>query len=192
MRGKFGALIDFDDWLDGWSMGAVRRAAEESEAQSIFFENRPRNEQFEKIWLDLQRRTELKPKPGDKFDAVVVLQDGRADDLRRFDPDEPFAFVACLNRAAERVRPGGYLIWTQYVDFPDDDQALTSPIEPAALYQSFILRGFRSPIGDTSGATRMAIYNHPDTIYLSQAATLSYRNSHHRVSKVLCALRCPT
>jgi hypothetical protein len=188
LREQFGPLVGFDDWLDGWSLGALRKLVEDHSPRSIHAEGFPANERFGKLWLDLSNKTSSGAAVSATFDMAIVAQMAHERDLV-LDPDRPFAFIERLNRAAARVRPGGCLAWCQYLAMPADDDDLAEPIETAAAFQSFGYRGFTSLAGGHAGIGRIAIYNDPRTIYVSQQATLATWPRHRRITKVLCALR---
>jgi hypothetical protein len=196
LRGQYGEAVDFDDWLDGWAAAAVRRAVESSGLRPTrdsfcALSTSILSEPFRVIWQASIPGIVQSAPHGAKFDAVVVVDNKDEDCFRPVDIENPFAFLERLNQAAALVQFGGYLIWTQFLRFAEDSLDLQSPLEPAALYQNLVYRGFRPLKGDWQGAGRIAIYNHPDTIFLGHSATLAYCSAHRRVTRVICALRRP-
>lgn len=124
----------------------------------------------------------------DRFDVVLALSYEREACLAAVDAERPYAPADLLLEAAERLEPGGTLVWSYLYPFSDGN-TVHSLLEPAAIYRALLLRGFAD--SDMEGRSKLHIYQDPDTLFVHHKAVLAFSPRHVRIARVLCALTKP-
>lgn len=187
-----------DDWLEGWMIGAAQHEWEcRAPLQVLDVElgegPRPYLDHYRAQGATVQSvpAKQLAAQQGE-FGLVTMLSFERSSCLAPIDWGQPFSRIQCLLDAALLLRPGGVLFWSYLHTFAADPNNLHATLDPTAIYQCLILRGYRPLASDwLCGPESLTMYHHCDTLCVAHRAILEHGEDHRRVIRVFGAVTRP-